>query len=172
MKARLRKCMWILFERWLCINEDVLVGESPLFQVVIDDEYQQRLDDLPTKVIVKEHINEDTTKLVPQLCQRPTRVWKLSRRLEDFVVVRKFANLVNFLEHPKDFAEAWAKDDAQNWRATVEKKWMLWKRTTHGCYQSCQKIAKPLVASGYFKPRGMFKVELYATKRDAWLKIN
>jgi hypothetical protein len=29
-----------------------------------------------------------------------------------------------------------------------------------------------LVASGYFKPRGMFKVELYATKRDAWLKIN
>lgn len=66
--------MWILFERWLCINEDVLVGESPLFQIVIDDEYQQRLDDLPTKVIVKEHINEDTTKLVPQLCQRPTRV--------------------------------------------------------------------------------------------------
>lgn len=75
MKARPIKCMWILFERRLCINEDVLVGESLLSQVVtspikrnIDDEYQQRLDDLPTKVIVEEHINEDPMKLVPQVC--------------------------------------------------------------------------------------------------------
>ncbi len=52
----------------------------------------------------------------------PTREQKLPKRLEDFVILAKFANIVNSLEDLMTLIEALTKDDAQNWKVVVEEK--------------------------------------------------
>jgi isocitrate dehydrogenase kinase/phosphatase len=52
----------------------------------------------------------------------PTREQKLPKRLEDFVILAKFANIVNSLEDLVTFIESLTKDDMQNWKVVVEEK--------------------------------------------------
>ncbi len=131
------------------------------------------MDDLPTKVIVEEQINEDLMKLVPQVCQRPTREWKLWKMLEDFVVVRKFANLAKSLEHPKDFAKAWARDQ---WCKKLEAN----RGRRNECFEKKQhmgviKVAKDCKAIGckwVFRTKRNAQGWIVHHKTYLWLKFN
>ncbi len=55
-----------------------------------------------------------------QVHRKPIREQKLPKRLEDFVTLIEFANIMNSLEDLVTFTEALAKDDIQKWKAIME----------------------------------------------------
>lgn len=56
-----------------------------------------------------------------QIHHKPIREQKLQKRLEDFVTLVEFSNIMNSLEDLVTFIEALARDDVQNWKEIVEK---------------------------------------------------
>jgi len=101
-----------------------------------------------------------------QVHRKPIREQKLPKRLEDFVTLIEFANIMNSLEDLVTFTEALAKDDIQKWKAITEEDMVFWQKTTHGYYQSFQQITKVLVACECFELKGMIMVKLYTIMWD------
>lgn len=56
-----------------------------------------------------------------QVHHKPTREQKLQKRLEDFVTLVEFSNIMNSLKDLVILIEALAIDDVQNWKEIVEK---------------------------------------------------
>lgn len=126
--------VWMSAKRRLCINRNVLVIESPLFQTMTPlknvtktthgNENQQSnndpqdskvsVEDFHFKVTIEDHGNEESLKPTMQVHHKPTREKKLLKRLEDFVILTEFANIMNSLEDLVTLIKALARDDVQN----------------------------------------------------------
>ncbi len=53
---------------------------------------------------------------------------KTFKRLEDFMILTQFANIVNSLEDLMIFTKALAKNNAQKWKATMEENMSFLKK--------------------------------------------
>jgi hypothetical protein len=56
--------------------------------------------------------------------------------LEDFVILVKFANIVNSLKDPLTLIKTLTRDDVQNWKVVVEEEMSFLRKTMHGYCQS------------------------------------
>jgi hypothetical protein len=70
--------------------------------------------DFHLKITIEDHGNEESLELVVQVHHIPTRERKLPKRLEDFVILAEFTNIVNSLEDLMTLIKALTRDDVQN----------------------------------------------------------
>lgn len=79
-----------------------------------------------------------------QVLQRRTRKWRHPRRLEDFVTIVEFANIVSSLKEPKTLVEILAKNEAQKWQATMEEEMNSFKKNNTWVLSKLSKDRKPI----------------------------